>query len=216
MWEADVERVWWCAMSYTLPLGGTLSTREEPVVFGSAVEALRNGLQARFSAPLLEELRTLGLDMSRILPAYHMDLWCDALRILGRHLEGDAPEAVRYVRLGGSFMQGYTSTPIGTAALTMCRLIGPRRTLLRMGRNFKQATNYIESETKETGPKELLLRTYTHERFLDRTRDRSLLVPEYRRGVIEEILKLIRAEAVVEFVESHPEKQDVTFRVRWS
>ena len=153
--------------------------------------------------------------MSRILPAYHMDLWCDALRVLGRHLEADAPEAVRYVRLGGSFMQGYTSTPIGVAALTMCRLIGPRRTLLRMGRNFKQASNYLETEITELGPKELLIRTFTNERFLARATDRTHLVTDYRRGVLQEVLALLGAEGTVDIAELHVDKQDVSFRVAW-
>lgn len=179
------------------------------------MEALRNGLQQRFTPALLDEVASVGVDLRRIVPAYHMDVWCDALRVLGRHLEGNVADDERYMRLGASFMRGYVSTPIGVAALAMCRLIGPRRTLLRMGRNFKQATNYIESEVRETGPHELHLHIYTHERFLSRTRDRSSLVPEYRRGVLEEILRLIRTEATVEITESVPDRQDVTFRVRW-
>lgn len=188
---------------------------EEPIVFGSSVEALRNALAKQLTPALRQELLQVGLDFDKVLPAYPMDQWVDALRIVARHLAPQLPEHDQYVHLGRQFMQGFVATAVGKAALAISRVIGPRRTLLRMGRNFKQATNYIETHTTEVGERELHLRIYTHERFLEKTRDRSTLVTDYRRGVLLAVMEFIRVEGTVDITDVHPERQDVTFRLRW-
>ncbi len=188
---------------------------EEPIVFGSGVEALRNALERHLTPALREELLHAGFDLNKVMPAYPMDQWVDALRIVARHLAPQLPEHDQYVHLGRQFMKGFVSTAVGKAALAISRVIGPRRTLLRMGRNFKQATNYIETQTSEVAERELHLRIYTHDRFLGKTRDRSTLVTDYRRGVLEAVLELIHVEGTVDITDVHPERQDVTFRLRW-
>jgi glucans biosynthesis protein len=112
----------------------------------------------------------------------------------------------------------YARKPIktlGLAALTIAKVIGVKRTLQRMGRNFKQATNSLEAEVTELGPKAVRIRTFTAERYLPRSADRSTLVTEYRKGLLEQTLVLIGAQGTVTIEEHHPERQDVTFRIEW-
>jgi uncharacterized protein (TIGR02265 family) len=188
----------------------------EPVVFGTAIEAMRNALKDALTPALRAQLKDRGVDLDKVHPAYPMDTWTDIIRVVAAAVMPDVPEHERYVLLGRRFMRGFAETAVGLAARQLGRLIGVRRTLLRMGRNFKQASNYLETEITEVSANELRLRTFTNERFLARTRDRSTLVTDYRKGVLEEVLVLLDATGTVEIVDLKPERQDVTFRVTWS
>lgn len=191
------------------------TSTEEPVIFGSAAEALRNGLRDALTPPLLEETKRAGIDFQNLHAAYHTDTWVAVLRIIARHLAPSLPENEQYVELGRRFMQGFVKTGVGVAALAISRVIGVRRTLQRMGRNFKQAANYIEIEVTDAGPNEVIIRAYTQPRFLPKTADRSNLISDYRKGVIDQILKLIGVEGTVELTNVAFELQDFTYRVRW-
>lgn len=93
-------------------------------------------------------------------------------------------------------------------------VIGVKRALLRMGRNFKRAANDIETKARDVG-REVQLRTFTAPQFLGKASDRSTLITDYRRGVLEEVLALLGIAGTVEAVEVHVERQDVTFRITW-
>lgn len=193
-----------------------MSSDDEPVIFGSTMEALRRALGPDFTPALAAELKTAGIDAERVQAGYRMDTWVNGLRIVARHLSPSLPERAQFAALGRRFMRGYVSTPIGTAALALGKVIGVKRTLLRMGRNFKQAANYLECEAKDVGPREVHLRTFTAPRYLGRTSDRTTLITDYRRGVLEEVLTLLGASGTVEALEVRLAEQDVTFRVTWA
>lgn len=188
---------------------------DEPVVFGTAIEAMRNALKDALTPALRERLKQHGVDLEKIRPAYPMDTWVTIIRLVAAELMGELPEETRYVALGRRFMRGFVETGVGFAAHQLGKLIGVKRTLHRMGRNFKQASNYLETEVTEVGPRELLIRTFTNERFLARATDRTHLVTDYRRGVLQEVLALLGADGTVDIAELHVDKQDVSFRVAW-
>lgn len=121
------------------------------------------------------------------------------LRIVARHLAPSLPEREEFVHLG---------------ALALAKVIGVKRALLRMGRNFKRAANDIETKARDVG-REVQLRTFTAPQFLGKASDRSTLITDYRRGVLEEVLALLGIAGTVEAVEVHVERQDVTFRITW-
>jgi uncharacterized protein (TIGR02265 family) len=191
-------------------------TEHEPVVFGTAIEAMRNALKDSLTPALQERLKQRGIDLAKIRPAYPMDLWVDVIRIAGNELLAHVPESERYVQLGRRFMRGFVDTGVGFAALQLGKLIGVKRTLQRMGRNFRQASNYLETEITDVGPKELRIRTFTAAAFLPRATDRTNLVTDYRRGVLTEVLVLLGAQGRVEVLEQDLERQDSTFRVTWA
>lgn len=188
---------------------------DEPIVFGTAIEAMRNSLKDSLTPKLRDRLKQAGVDVEKIRPAYPMNTWVDVIRLVAAELVADQPESTRYVALGRRFMRGFVETGVGFAAHQLGKLIGVKRTLMRMGRNFKQASNYLETEVTEVGPRELHLRTFTNQRFLARTTDRTNLVTDYRRGVLQEVLALLGAEGAVEIIDLHVDRQDVTFKVTW-
>lgn len=192
-----------------------MSADLEPVVFGTAIEALAKALKGRITPELRAAIKGRGIDLDRLQPAYSMNMWVEMVRLCAQHLLPELPESERYSALGHLFIQGFIETPLGLATFAIAKVIGVKRTLLRMGRNFKQATNYIEADIVDVGPKEVRIRTYTADRYLARITDRSELISEYRRGLLEEILVILNTEGTVTLTERHPERHEVTFLVAW-
>lgn len=188
----------------------------EPVVFGAAIDGMRKALGKRFTPELKSTLLKAGVDFDKAQVAYSLDTWLVVVRTLGDALAGEVPAGDRYQALGRMFMRGFVETPIGFAALTAGKVLGVKRTLMRMGRNFRTAANYIETEQTDVGPKELRIRTFINEKFLPRVNDRTMLIVEYRQGVLQEVLKLVGGEGTVEIVDAKPELHDVTFRITWA
>jgi len=187
----------------------------EPVVFGAVIDGMRRALGKKFTPELRETLKQAGVDFDKVQVAYSLDTWLLVIRTLGEALGAEAAVGDRYQHLGRLFMRGFVETPIGFAALTAGKLVGVKRTLLRMGRNFRTAANYIETESVEVGPKELRIRTFISEKFLPRVTDRSMLIVEYRQGVLQEVMALVGGQGTVEIVDAKPERHDVTFRITW-
>ena len=188
----------------------------EPVVFGAAVDGMRKALGKHFTPALLETLKQAGVDFDKPQVAYSLDTWLVVMRALGATVAGEVPEHERYQHLGRLFMRGFVETPLGFAALTAGKLVGIKRTLLRMGRNFRTASNYIETEFVEVGPHELRIRTFIHEKFLPRVSDRSTLIADYRQGVLQEVLALVGGVGSVQVVDAKHDRHDVTFRITWA
>ena len=189
--------------------------REEPVIFGAAVEGLQRAFGRELSAELKTRARQLGIDFDRPQVAYPVATYIALLRVLAEALCGDVPDGERYAFLGRRFMKGFVQTGVGFAALTAGKLLGPRRTLLRMGRNFRTASNYLETEFTEVGPKELLIRTFVNEPYRSQLTERTTLMLDYRRGILEETLTLVGARGTVTVARSNPEQHDITFRAVW-
>ena len=185
----------------------------EPVVFGSAIEGMRKALGKQFTPALRDELKVTGIDFEKVQVAYSLGSWLHALRILAKSLGTEVPEDDRYRHLGHMFMRGFVETPLGFAALTAGKVFGTKRTLLRMGRNFRTAANYIETELTDVGPKEVRIRTFIMPKFLPRVPGSAMLIVEYRQGVLEEVVTLLGSKGTVQVVDVKPDVHDVTFHI---
>lgn len=188
----------------------------EPVVFGSAVEGMRKALGKQFTPALLEKFKAAGVDFDKAQVAYTLDTWLMVIRTLAATLGSEIAEGDRYQHLGRLFMRGFVETPVGFAALAAGKVFGTRRTLMRMGRNFRTAANYVETEVTEVGPNEVHIRTFISPRFLPRVSDRSMLIAEYRHGVLQEVLTLLGSKGSVKMARVRADLQDVTFHITWA
>lgn len=189
--------------------------QSEPVVFGPALEGLKRALGDRFTPQLRDVLRAEGVDLDKVQVAYSLSAWLKAIRVIAEALGGDVPAEERYRHLGRTFMHGFVETPIGFAALTAGKVFGVKRTLMRMGRNFKTAANYIESEVSDLGPKEMSIRTYVPEHFIAKMTEQSQLFVEYRQGVLQAVLEVLGAQGTVEIVRADLPRHDFTYRISW-
>ncbi len=188
----------------------------EPVVFTEAVNGLRKALGKRFTPELAAELARVGIDYDRPQVAYAIGTWLAAATRVAAHLGPEVPEADRYRHLGQSFIRSFIATPLGIATVGAAKLMGVKRTLLRMGRNFKTACNYLECEGAETGPNEVRLRVFVAAPYLPKVKDPGNVIVGYRRGVLEGTLEAVGAKGTVEIIDAVPERYDYTYRITWS
>jgi uncharacterized protein (TIGR02265 family) len=189
---------------------------QEAVVFADAVASLKKSLGPRFTPKVQEELKALGFDFDKLQIAYPLNQWLEGLHLVAQHVVSDVPEADRFRHLGQLFIKGFVQTPMGFAALTAARVFGVKRTLLRMGRNFRTATNYAVSEETDLGPKEVQLRISVAPEFLPGIDEKTSLFLEYRQGVLEGVLEIFGAKGTVEVVKVDLAKQDFTYRITWA
>ncbi len=191
-------------------------TTEEPVVFSTAIEGFVKSVGERITPQMKGELAALGIDLDSPQVAYPLATWEDGLRRVSAALFPEEEEAMRWRLMGRTFMHGYVQTLIGRAALTMGRVLGPRRTLERMARNFRTAANYIECEAKVIGPQEVELFTYMRAPYVESWRGRSSITLDYRHGVLEGTLEVLGAKNPrVEIIERDLEAQSARYRARW-
>jgi len=94
-------------------------------------------------------------------------------------------------------------TLMGKALAPVMRALGPRRTLLRMERNFRSGSNYVAVRAEATGPAELLLHfNEVHG------------IPGYYAGIIEQGAALTGAKDTTVEVLPAP-APGCALRVRW-
>jgi uncharacterized protein (TIGR02265 family) len=164
-----------------------MSMRSEPperLTFGSVVEGvLRHGLPGPLGPALKERLRLIGVDVERpLLPAYPVGLWVHCLRAIAEEVYPQLPLEQAFRQLGARTTEGYGHTVIGRAALVLARMLGPRRTMLRIPQLLEATDNWSRCEVLERGPCHFELR---HNGDLD--------ICGYLEGVFECLLRQVGA-----------------------
>lgn len=147
----------------------------ERVVFNVTVEGLLRAMGEHADEPFLEQLAKLGIDARKKLqPAYPADAYIKGLELGVSRRWGHLPRDEAFAELGRAWIRGFEDTLTGRALLAMIRVLGPRRTILRMTRNFRTANNYTECAGRELAP--------THFEIVCR----PVVNPGYYRGILEE------------------------------
>jgi uncharacterized protein (TIGR02265 family) len=121
----------------------------EQTVEGLFIRALGNRLTPECRARLSQA----GLDVTRKLkPAYPFQSWMTFIRIAAEELYPGMPLAEATFKLGEAHLEGFRETMLGRAVISLLRVIGPKRALLRATQNFRAGNNYTESRVTELGP----------------------------------------------------------------
>lgn len=186
-----------------------------PVVFASGVEGFKKSMGKRLTPDIVAEITALGihLDSPAAVP---LSQWEKMITVVGDRLHPGLSTQERHRELGRTFMNGYVETALGTTTLAMGRLIGARRTFLRMGRNFKTVANYIDCAAVERGEKSVELSTWMTEPFLSNHKSRTDVFVHYRRGVLQRTLELLKESGSVEISAQDPQQQKATYLIAWT
>lgn len=174
----------------------------ERVVFSSVFEALGGVITARRPA-LSNELRALGVDLSKLQAAYPADRWRDSTALVATALFPEVSAPVAQYRLGQLIIEQYSKTLIGKALMATLRVLGPRRSFTRVSRSFRTANNYTEDKVTELSPS-------SYELWLN-----ELHVPYVNQGVIQATLEAIGAKECAVEVKNR-DAHGTTYHCHWS
>lgn len=156
--------------------------QEEDVVFDVTVEALfRRALDTRMTDALRARLKDAGIDLStRFKPLYPRVTFYRGVVLVIEELFPGVPRDRALFDLGGIFFDGYVRTWVGKAAISVMKVLGPRRTMGRMTQNFRSTNNYMQTELNEVSPTHVELSLSQHSG-----------VPAYFQGTIFRALTLM-------------------------
>lgn len=174
----------------------------EPMMFSQAVEGLLRAIGGRLDDASRAHLKQLGLDVTQLEPAYPLEVWTNVMRYGASLVAPSLPPPQQMFELGRRFIDGYGATLVGKAMLTALKVLGPRRTLERMNRNFRTGNNYTETRLEPKGPTEYHL-------WLN-----SVKEPEFYRGMLTAGLERSGAQGV-ELQTIEHDATGAKFLVRW-
>ena len=147
------------------------------------MESLLFALRGSHTPALKARLLASGLDVdhppSGAVPATSWARWIDdAAAALYPDLAVDA----RHRRIGTLALDGFKDTTIGKALMGILKIIGPRRSMHRLARNYRTVNNFCEPEVVERAPNQF---TVT---FHD-----AIGMPEYWAGTLQAAAESIGA-----------------------
>jgi uncharacterized protein (TIGR02265 family) len=132
---------------------------DELLVFEQTIEAVYvRALHGRLPPTCKARLRQAGLDLDQKLrPAYPFTSWMTFLRITAEELYPGEPLEIGAFKIGEACIDGFRETMLGRAVLSLLRVLGPKRALMRATQNFRAGNNYTESRIKEVSPRQFEL-----------------------------------------------------------
>lgn len=175
----------------------------DKLIFSQTFEGLFRAAGPALDAPTIAALRAAGVDPeAELRPAYPLPVFHEAVRVLGQRLFPGEPADAQTRRLGRAFMDGYGRTMVGRAMVGMMRVIGPRRTLERLSRQFRTGNNFSETRLKELGPGHSELWC------------NQVAFPAWYEGIVARGLELTGAQDVTARL-IRQDADGATFEIRW-
>jgi uncharacterized protein (TIGR02265 family) len=173
-------------------------------VFGNTFHGLFQLARGRLSSGACTALGRMGLQLEgQPQPFYPLSIWRLSLDIIVRELYPDLQLDEAYRRLGQRMVLEVSETVLGRGMLALGRALGPRRLLMRMNHNFRNADNYVQMQLTELAPT-------TYEVWINET----LGLPSYYPGILEAALGAtgVREPRVQSL---RVEGGSCTYRVEW-
>lgn len=118
----------------------------EKLWFSAVIEGVFvKGLGERLTPALKADIKKAGIDVDKLQPAYPLEVVHKAFDVVIPRLYADMPKEEALFELGRSSLRGYTETLLGRALLQILKLIGVRRSLLRMHTSMRSGNNFLET-----------------------------------------------------------------------
>ncbi len=151
---------------------------DERGVFGNAFHGLFQLAHGRLSLGARSALGRMGLQLDcQPQSFYPLSVWRPSLDIVVRELYPNLQRDEALRRLGQQMVLGVSETVLGRGMLALGRALGPRRLLMRMNHNFRNADNYVQMQLTELSPT-------AYEVWINET----LGMPSYYQGILEAAL----------------------------
>ena len=174
------------------------------VIFPGAAEGFQALLGRDVPPALAENLRAHGLDPSKpLLPAYPAPQFEAWIKLAAEALFPREPPDRAQRHLGRRFFDGWKGTFIGAAATALLRVVGPKRTISRIGRVFRHGNNFtVTHATFESETSALVDFAQTQE------------IPEFVAGILEAGFELMGVSPTVTIVSRGV--REFVVRIAWS
>lgn len=178
----------------------------ERLFYRNTVDAIFNvALRDRLPEEAVVQLAALGIDLRAPLrPTYPQEVVVTALATAARHAFPRDPPVDAYRQLGALSVLGIGMTVTGRALVAMARLIGPRRAIHRLPRNFSVSDNFIQVEVTDVAPASVRV---SFSSFPDE--------PTYYEGVVSAVLQLAGATNIEARV-TEVAGESCVIEARWS
>ena len=180
--------------------------KTEHLWFSQTIEAVFvKGLEGKLTPSIKTDFKKLGLDLDRKLdPAYPVTVVRKACQALMPVLYPSMSEEEAFHELGLSSMRGWSETLLGKALMQVLKLIGVRRSLLRMHTTMRSGNNYIETSSVVISGNciELIFSDVSG-------------MPTFYQGIIEEGARMAYAKNLRVTTGAGSTPPGHTFRVEW-
>lgn len=179
---------------------------EAPIVYRNTVDAVVERLLVKgnkWTPRLEQELAAIGVRRHdpKDLP---QESWRRMLPLVARELFPHASTHDAHRKLGAAVLTSFAETLVGKALFTTLRVIGVRRGLERMTKNFRVGNNFTDSTLTGAPGNDVEL-------WVSDVND----VPEYIRGLMETACAAAGGKDVqVEVLRFAPPA--ATYRIRWA
>lgn len=182
----------------------TVPPLQDRVVFEQTIEGLIRALGPKLDESVKDRFKAAGLDVRQKLKvAYPVTTWVEVLWIAGQVLApGLERDEATYI-VGKRFIQAYELTLMGKATTTMARVVGPRRTLERMTRNFRTGSSYGTSRLVELAPGRFEIYCF------------PVSVPGFYRGMLEAGVEVAGGKNVRVQLARWEKPEEAVFEVTW-
>jgi uncharacterized protein (TIGR02265 family) len=175
------------------------------VVYREPFEQLLNyGIGAKLTPQLKEKLRGVGFDADDVKPTYPKECFTPCVEAVREALYPALSREEGLFRLGESMVEGAAHTLMGKTMLSMARLIGPEKTLLRTHAQYRAGTNFTEVKLSKLGDRH-------YQFWMNSGAD----IPQFGAGTLAATLKYTGGKDV-RVVAAKLDPPAVTFDIQWS
>jgi uncharacterized protein (TIGR02265 family) len=173
----------------------------EKLVFSSMGDGLVRALGPDLTPALSEKLRARGFDVNKKFPpAWPLEQVTGWLELIAAELYPQLPREEALKSVGRRFIEGWQATLLGSAAAQVMKVMGPRRSLERIGRAFRTSDNFTEVSFEPLGATSALV-VITGQKL-----------PTYAQGVLEAGMAIVtRGTVTLQKVEG----EVATYRLDW-
>lgn len=141
-----------------------------------------------------QELREAGFDRDDLLPQYPLSVFRKCLDIACRHFYPGLTVEEGRRRLGHQFVQGFCRTVLGGVVSVSMPLLGPVRFLKKFPEHLRFDSSPILVNAVQVGERQ----------FRMEFRTGVGLSPFFLRGILEEALRMTKANPVIRVAQSSP------------
>jgi uncharacterized protein (TIGR02265 family) len=166
-------------------------------------QLLKYGIGKKLTPQLKDKLKTAGFDCDNVRPQYPKEVFTPCVEVVRLALYPHLSRSEGLFRLGESMVEGAAMTLMGKTMLSMAKLIGPEKTLLRSHTQYRGGTNFTEVKLSKLGDNH-------YEMWMNQGAD----IPEFGAGSLAATLKYTGGKEV-KVVVKKLEPPAITWDITW-